>query len=290
MNAVFVPRRLDKYLREATALSVVEIRRAWAEGRVTVKNTTDESRASLDTLVFENDWVSLDGRHVTPRDEHHYLVFNKPRFVTSTARDPEGNLDLRPWLTQMPEGVFPVGRLDRETSGLLIFTNDGSFANAVLQPGHHTEKTYWLWLDEPLAEDDPRLHAFVTGVERPNEREVLRATSIAIHHRAEDYTELIVTLDEGKNRHIRKMCNLLRLRLHELHRKAIGSVQLGSLELGQWRHLTSTEVSQLWADNGGIEKVEAAKIAALTRLATEASRRHAPLPRLEAWLTTLEPR
>jgi 23S rRNA pseudouridine2605 synthase len=305
IRGVFIPRRLDKYLRESTSLSVVEIRRAWAEGRVRVRTenalcfTTSGSVGvsdtglgdgipPIDTLIFEDDEVTLDGTIVTPRENHHYLIFNKPRYVTTTAHDPDGDLDLRPWLAQMPEGVFPVGRLDRETTGLLIFTNDGSFANAILQPGHHTQKTYWLWLDEHLTDDDKRLAAFVEGVPRPFEGDALKATSVEIWNRTLDYTELHVTLEEGKNRQLRKMCNLLRLRLLELHRKKIGSLELGSLGLGQWRSLASKEVAQLWSDNGGIAKVDAAKIAALSQFADVARRRENPLLRLESWLTALK--
>jgi 23S rRNA pseudouridine2605 synthase len=305
IRGVFIPRRLDKYLRESTSLSVVEIRRAWAEGRVRVRRenashfaiagdfgTSDgdlgDGTTPLETLIFEEDVVTLDHQVVKPRENHDYLVFNKPRFVTTTARDPDGELDLRPWLAQMPEGVFPVGRLDRETSGLLIFTNDGSFANAILQPYHHTTKTYWLWIDEHLTDDDERLTAFVEGVPRPFEGDTLKATAVEIWNRTLDYTELHVTLDEGKNRHLRKMCNLLHLRLLELHRKKIGSLELGSLGIGQWRFLEPEEVAQLWSNNGGIAKVNAAKIAALSQFADVARRHEKPLERLESWLLALK--
>jgi 23S rRNA pseudouridine2605 synthase len=284
---VFVPRRLDKYLRDATALSVVEIRKACESGRVTV--ATVEAPASRlavpETLIFEADVVTLDGHVVTPRTEHHYLVLNKPRFITATARDPDGRTDLQPWLEQMPAGTFPVGRLDRETSGALLFTNDGDFANAILQPGHHTEKLYWLWLDEFMADDEPRLRAFVEGVPQANGLEPLRATSVTILHRTDDYTELHVTLDEGKNRHIRKMCHLLGLRLLELHRKAIGTFQLGPLAIGHWRHLETTEVERLWSSSGGTAKVESTKVIALTRMAQALRHAAHPNTRLEAWLS-----
>lgn len=275
-----MPRRLDKYLRDATALSVVEIRKACHEGRVCVGDV----RSVAEALIFEDDYVRLDGAHISPKMQHLYLLLNKPRFITATVRDPRGKTDLGPWLQQMPPGVFPVGRLDRETSGALLFSDDGDFANAILQPGRHTEKLYWLWLDEHLGDDDPRLTAFVDGVQLPTDSAPLRATAATVHHRTLDYTELHVTLDEGKNRHIRKMCNMMRLRLLELHRKAIGSIGLGALRTGQWRQLNASEVEELWSSCGGRARVTRTKMVALTQLAQSAREDSSPNERLEAWL------
>ena len=282
---MFIPRRLDKYLRDATALSVVEIRRACLAGRVTVlaPNAACPVASQPDLLIFEDDVVALDGAAVLPRTDHHYLVLNKPRSVTTTASDPRGKSDLTPWLRLMPDGVFPVGRLDRETSGALLFTDDGDFANAILQPGHHTEKLYCLWIEEPLADDDLRLKAFVAGVRTHRGATQLRAASATVHDRTEDHTELHVTLGEGKNRQIRKMCNALRLRLRQLHRAAIGSFRIDDLAPGQWRHLSAAEVAGLWSSAGGIERVTRNKIAALAKTQLEphdSARNH----RLESWL------
>ena len=285
-QAMFVPRRLDKYLRDSTALSLVEIRNACREGRVTVRTEgSGQPLAGLsDTLVFEGDVVVLDGTAVIPREVHNYLVFNKPRHVTSTASDPTHRADLRPWLQKMPEGVFPVGRLDRETSGALLFTDDGDFANAVLQPDHHTMKLYWLWLDESLPDDDPRLEALVRGVAHETSTELLQAVSAVVHHRTPHTTELHVTLDEGKNRQIRKMCHLLQLRLLQLHRKAIGTLHIEALALGEWRRLTGEEVAALWQSCGGVARISRTKVAALARMAEAAAQSGRALPRLETWL------
>ena len=284
--AVFVPRRLDKYLRDSTALSVVEIRCACAAGRVTVcaSGFSAETLAAADLLVFEDDVVRLDGNLVRPRAHHHYLVMNKPRFVTATASDPDGRADLSAWLRQMPEGVFPVGRLDRETSGALLFTDDGDFSNAILQPDHHTNKLYWLWLDEHLADDDPRLVSFVGGVQLNEDSELLRAVSATVLNREWDYTELHITLDEGKNRHIRKMCHLLGLRLLQLHRKAIGSLDIDGLAIGQWRVLSAPEVDRLWSSCGGVARVTHTKIAAMAQMASLARSADQLNARLERWL------
>ncbi len=184
----------------------------------------------------------------------------------------------------MPVGVFPVGRLDRETSGALLFTDDGDFSNAILQPEHHTYKLYWLWVDEHLIDDDRRLLSLVSGVRRDKGSELLRAVSATLQHRTLDYTELHVTLDEGKNRHIRKMCNLLGLRLLQLHRKAVGSLHIEHLAVGHWRALDTREVEQLWSSCGGIARVNRTKITALTQIARLAREAGKSNQRLEKWL------
>jgi 23S rRNA pseudouridine2605 synthase len=283
---VFVPRRLDKYLRDSTALSVPEIRDACLAHRVsvTMSNGTRTQTPEPEFLVFEDDSVTLDGKPVLPRRCHQYLILNKPRFVTTTAKDPEGKACLAPILAQLPGGVFAVGRLDRESSGALLFTDDGDFANAILQPDRHTSKRYWLWLDEELADDDPRLQAFRDGVVTAPHQEPLRVTHLEVQHRTGDYAELLVTLHEGKNRHLRKMCNVLGLRLLQLHRQAIGGLTLEGLAIGQWRHLTTTEVDTLWANSGGRKHATELKLAALTRLAQRARQSSASLERLERWL------
>jgi len=285
-----IPRRLDKYLRDSTSMSLVEIRDACSAGRVALTSAGWFCNAcASDALVFEGDVVLFDGQSIVPRDRHRYLILNKPRYVTSTTKDPTHRTDLSPWLRQMPPGVFAVGRLDRESSGALLFTDDGDFSNAILQPGHHTSKLYWLWLDEHLADDDPRLRALIDGDYLNNGHDVLRTVSASIHDRTLHTTELHVILDEGKNRHIRKICNLLGLRLLQLHRKAIGSLHIDALQVGQWRELTPQEVEQLWQSCGGTIRIRQTKIAALIQLARASAESGQSNNRLEAWLNEATP-
>lgn len=264
---MFIPRRLDKFLRDMTAFSVVTVRQAIAAGRVTIEipgeGILPTSMVQASTLIFESDQVRLDGHLLLETKQSHYLVFNKPIGVTSTVHDPDGRRDLSSWIATMPPGVFPVGRLDRMTSGMLLFTNDGDFANAILQPEHATLKLYWLWLDESLTEDDSRLVQMRQGLLLPHHDACLHATDVTILNATSDYTELLVTLDEGKNREIRKMCSWLRLKLIQLHRKAIGQVMLGELPLGSWRFLAPKEVQRLLYEAGGQQSIESRKIKAL---------------------------
>jgi len=281
---VFIPRRLAKYLGESTALTLVEAGEAWRRGRVTVVRAgTVGLRLPLDELVFEEDVVCLDGVAIVPRRQHAHAMLNKPRQVTSTARDPAGKADLSRWLYQMPSGVFPVGRLDRPTTGLLLFTTDGDLSNAVLRPDHHTRKVYWLWLNEPVADDDPRLRALMQGVEICGH--AARARDVTVKHRTADFTELWVTLEQGRNRQLRRMCRALNLRLQHLHRSAVGPLELGDLGPGDWRSLRPEEVEALWQCAGGRETVFARKVAALRRRAARARAALDPHYRLEAWLS-----
>jgi 23S rRNA pseudouridine2605 synthase len=278
------PRRLDKYLREATTLTLAQVKAAWAEGRVAVACAeSDVRRSELAELVFEEDTVLLDGAPVRLRTTHQHALLHKPSDVISTARDPEGRTDLSPWLREMPSGIFPVGRLDRATTGLLLFTTDSDLQQAVLRPDQHTHKTYWLWIDEPLAASDSRLARLTQGIVLDGRS--LRAQAVEWLKSSAEFTELLVTLTQGENRQIRKMCRAVGLRLLHLHRRTIGPLSLGDLPRGAWRLLAEHEVQELWATLGGPERQNREKTAALMIQARRARSSGAPLRRLEAWLS-----
>jgi 23S rRNA pseudouridine2605 synthase len=278
-----MPRRLDKFVRESAALSLAAIREAWLQGRIHVRSKTPASlggpELDLNQLIYEGDVVELDAERLVPRTQHFAALLNKPKGVTSTAKDPLGKPDLSPWLRGMPAGMFAVGRLDRETTGLLLFTTDGELADAVLQPRRHTDKVYWLWLNEELLPEDPRLAAMT----RPSP-EFDCAKHVSILHRSPDHVELLMTLDQGKHHQIRRLCRALDLRLMHLHRRSIGPIDIGDLALGNSRALTAAEVGALWAAVGGSERVRDAQFAALRRHACKWRADARPDPRLEAWL------
>jgi pseudouridine synthase len=190
-----------------------------------------------------------------------------------------GQSDLTPWLERMPAGAFAVGRLDRETTGLLLFTTDGELADAVLQPARHTDKKYWLWLNEELTPGDPRLRAMTE-----HSPDFDCAKHVELLHCTPDHTQLELTLDQGKHRQIRRLCRALQLRLLQLHRRSIGPITLDGLAPGDFCRLTQEEVTALWAAVGGHQRVRDAQIAALARHADQARQRARPDPRLDAWL------
>jgi 23S rRNA pseudouridine2605 synthase len=279
-----VPRRLRKRVAEGLSLSLVEVDACWNADRVRVITPEDNEprRLALEALVFDQDQVTVDGIAIGPAAAPFYALLNKPKFVTSTASDPRGKSDLSPYLKAMPPGCFAVGRLDRETTGLLLFTNDGDLATAVLRPDHSTTKSYWLWIDEPLADHDPRLLQLLTGV--IHDGQLLTAKAVFIRCRSEYATELELTLTHGKKRQIRHMCRALNLRLVHLHRFRIGPLTDADLALGHWRLLAEPEVESLWAAAGGRSALRQRKVEALTQHAAEARELGNPLTRLEHWL------
>jgi 23S rRNA pseudouridine2605 synthase len=279
----WIPRRLDKFVREASGLSLATIRHAWPAGRIAVRAATpDGSRPvlGLNHLIHERDAVELDGVQLITRNEHYTAKLNKPPAVTSTAKDPLGQSDLMPWLARMPAGTFPVGRLDRETTGLLLFTTDGELADAVLQPARHTDKKYWLWLNEELTPDDPRLRAMA----EPNPDFDCAKQVVLLHH-TPDHAQVELTLDQGKHHQIRRLCRALRLPLMHLHRCSIGPITLDGVGLGEFCPLEPADVTALWAAVGGRDRIREAQISALARHARKARDLGTPDGRLEAWLS-----
>jgi len=234
----------------------------------------------LNHLVYAEDTVELDGERLLTRTQHYVGKLNKPKGVTSTAKDPLGQCDLRPWLERMPAGAFAVGRLDRDTTGLLLFTTDGELADAVLQPRRHTDKKYWLWLNEEIIPGDPRLCAMTEPTKAFDCAKAARVLCTT-----PDYVELELTLDQGKHRQIRRLCRALDLHLLHLHRVSIGPITLEGLALGELAPLSEAELTALWAAVGGPERIRDAQIEALARHARTARERGVPDARLDAWLS-----
>lgn len=279
-----LPCRLRKRVAECLSLPLQVVEAHWAAERIrAITPESDEvRRLSLDALVFPEDQLLFDGAPIPDMPARSYALLNKPKHVTSTTRDPHGQADLAPYLQQMPAGCFPVGRLDRETSGLLLCTNDGDLAHAVLRPDHETTKTYWLWLDDVLDSSDPRLARMLAGV--PHHGQLLSAKRAHVVARTEYATELELILTQGKKRQIRHMCRALQLHLAHLHRSRIGPLSDAGLELGSWRLLTAAEVEALWAATGGRQRLRQRRVAALLRMARTARAAGTPMSRLEAWL------
>ena len=279
-----LPRRLHKRVAERLGIPLQDAGLLWETGRVRVITPeSDEPRSfPLETLVFEDDAVLLDGALLEAAPPLAYALLNKPKHVTSTTRDPRDKQNLAPYLHVMPRGCFPVGRLDRETTGILLCTNDGDLASAVLRPDHLTTKTYWLWLDDVVSDDDPRLTQFLGGV--PHNGQHLAAKSARILARSQHSTELELVLTQGRKRQIRLMCRILGLHLQHLHRSRIGPLTDAGLALGTWRSLTSAEVEDLWHAAGGRAEVRRRQLAALAHQATDLRTAGTPHVRLEHWL------
>ena len=220
--------RLQKYL----ALSGVASRRASekliAEGHVAVNG---QVITEMGVQVDENtDRITVDGTPVHLEEEKHYLAYNKPVGEVTTVSDPEGRATVMDKFRDYPVRLYPVGRLDYDSEGLLLLTNDGELMNNLLHPSKEVNKTYLAKVSNHVDEDAlRRLRAGVTIDDRLTSPANVRL----VRHEAFD-SIVLVTIHEGRYRQVL-----------QLKRVGFGSVQLGDLPRGQWRHLTDAEVKRL---------------------------------------------
>ncbi len=231
--------RLQKYFTDCGVLSRRAAEAEIAAGHVTVNGIP----ASLgDKLDPEADRVELRGRPVLPRSDkpHHYLMLNKPRGYVTTASDEKGRRTVTDLTRTVGCRVYPVGRLDMDSEGLLLLTDDGAFANKLTHPRHEIPKIYHVTLASCVQS------AQLQQLAEPMELDGYRLLPIGVRVLAPDRLEL--TLYEGRNRQIRRMCEAVGLRVKELRRVAIGEVLLGDLPLGKWRALTEDELSYLFPE------------------------------------------
>ena len=234
--------RLQKIISNAGVASRRAAEEMILAGRVVVNGTvvtTLGARADA-----EADTILVDGVPVE-RSRYTYVLVNKPRGVLSAASDDRGRVAVTE-LVPEHSGLHPVGRLDLESEGLVLLTNDGQLTNLLTHPRHETEKEYLVQIDGPLAARDAARMA--RGVE--SEGEMLRAASVrtvAAAASATDQHWLAIVLREGKKRQIRRMLAAMERRVLVLRRVRMGPIGLGDLKPGQWRLLTDAEVQRLYA-------------------------------------------
>lgn len=231
--------RLQKYL----ALSGVASRRASekliAEGHVTVNgHVVTEMSVQVDETA---DKITVDGKLIHLEEEKHYLAYYKPVGEVTTVSDPEGRATVMDKFRDYPVRLYPVGRLDFDSEGLLLLTNDGDMMNSLLHPSHEVNKTYLAKVSNRVEEESiRRLRA---GVQLDG-----RLTSPA-HVRVVRYeafdTVLLVTIHEGRYRQVRRMFEAVGHQVVQLKRVGFGPIQLGDLPRGTWRQLTPNEVRKL---------------------------------------------
>ncbi len=205
-------------------------------GRVTCNGQT----ASIgDTADPSMDEILLDGRPVLMQEEKIYLMLHKPRGVVTTMSDEQGRKTVADLVKDVGIRVYPVGRLDLDSEGLLLMTNDGNFANRVMHPSHEFSKCYETWVKGENIEDA------VTALGRPMwiDGYQIRSAAVRLLRRiSETEAKLSITIHEGRNRQVRKMCEAVGLRVTKLLRVSEGKLQLGELPSGKWRFLTKEEI------------------------------------------------
>jgi 23S rRNA pseudouridine2605 synthase len=185
--------------------------------------------------------IRVSGKRLPPVSDHVYLVLNKPRGVVSTMSDPEGRPTISDVVADRPERLFHVGRLDTDTSGLLLLTNDGNFAQRIAHPSYEVDKTYVAEVDGSFSKES--LQALLDGVTLDDGPvTVSRAKVIA---RAQDKSIVELVIHEGRNRIVRRLLDQLGHPVRQLTRTQLGPVKLGSLKSGELRDLTLDELGEL---------------------------------------------
>ena len=207
------------------------------EGRVTVNGHPAQIGQEINPA---RDILHVDGERVAPLSSRRvYIALHKPRGWVSTMSDELGRKCVADLVKDVGARVYPVGRLDRDSEGLLLMTNDGDFANLVTHPRSHISKTYRVTV-RPDANEEA-LIAMATGVTL-DDGDVTSPAQVMVLSREPGRAVLRITITEGKNRQIRRMCEAVGLEVARLRRVSVGPVRLGMLAPGSWRELTPTEV------------------------------------------------
>ena len=229
---------LERVLSKAGVGSRSEARAWIAAGRVQVNGTV--TRDPDQWIDMQRDRVRFDGKPLAAR-ERIYLLLYKPTGYLTTYKDPQGRPTVYDLIKDVGTFVSPVGRLDLDTSGLLLMTNDNQFAERVTNPDSHVPKTYLVKASMRLT--DEQLQQLRDGIELSD-----GPTRPALVTRVRDsakYTHFEVTLTEGRNRQVRRMVEALDATVLKLVRVRIGAIAIGTLQIGKWRPLTPTEVATL---------------------------------------------
>lgn len=227
--------RLQKFLAESGLTSRRKAEELIKQGRVKVNGTIT---AEMGVKVSSGDLVELDGEKVTPVNRKIYIALNKPSGYVTTVKDQFSRPSVIDLLQGLEERVYPVGRLDYNTSGLLLLTNDGDFAFALTHPGHEIKKVYEAEIMGTPSEQE--LSCFKMGL--IIEDYTTAPAGIKIIRRSAKTSIAEITIHEGRNRQVRKMCEAIGHPVLRLKRTAIGKITLGDLPEGKWRHLSEEEV------------------------------------------------
>ena len=229
--------RLQKILSARGIASRRKAEEMIEAGRVTVNGSIAVLGDTADLLTDE---ILVDGSPLPPQADFVYILLNKPRGYVTTLSDEKGRKNAAQLVADCGTRVYPVGRLDMDSEGLLLFTNDGDFANRLMHPKHEVEKTYDTWVVgyAPGAEARLKTPIVLDGYRiRPPKVTLLKADG--------DRAMLRITIHEGRNRQVRRMCQAAGLTVTRLRRISEGKLRLGDLPLGKWRYLTAEEVKRL---------------------------------------------
>ena len=193
-----------------------------------------------DSADPDTDEILVDGKPLPSKTEYVYILLHKPRGYVTTLSDEKGRPNAAQLVADCGVRVYPVGRLDMDSEGLLLFTNDGDFANALMHPKQEVKKTYDTWVTGYVPGAEVRLSRPITldgYTIRPPKVKLIRAEG--------KKAKFQITIHEGRNRQVRRMCEAAGMTVTRLKRVKEGNLSLGDLPLGKWRYLTSDEVAQM---------------------------------------------
>ena len=236
--------RLQKFFSENGIMSRRACEDELNAGHIAINGRVAKPGDKIDPT---QDTVTWNGAVIRPRKkEYTYIMLNKPRgYITSTS-DPEGRRCVTELLTGINSRVYPVGRLDRVSEGLLLLTDDGELTNRLTHPGHNIPKIYRVKVDGHPTEEQIKI------LSSPLEIDGYKIQPVRVEVTPEETdTVLHMYLYEGRNRQIRKMCEIAGITIRRLSRVAIGKLKLGGLAVGKWRHLEKEEVEYLYKNTKG---------------------------------------
>ena len=188
----------------------------------------------------ETDRITVDGKPLPALQEYVYLLLNKPKGYVTTLSDERGRANAAQLVADCGKRVYPVGRLDMDSEGLLLFTNDGAFANQMMHPSHEIRKSYDVWVSHYQVGAELELLKPITL-----DGYTIRTPEVSLYGFQGDKALLRVVIHEGRNRQVRRMCQAAGMVVTRLRRVAEGGLELGDLPLGKWRYLTKQEIAAL---------------------------------------------
>ena len=229
--------RLQKILASRGIASRRKAEEMITQGRVTCNGQTAHLGDSADPDIDE---ILLDGKPLPSKAGSVYIMLNKPRGFVTTLSDEKGRRNVAELVADCGTRVYPIGRLDMDSEGLLLFTNDGNFADHLMHPKHEIEKTYEVWVSgyRPGGEELLRRPITLDGY-------TIRPPKVSLRSVKGDRGVMLVTIHEGRNRQVRRMCQAAGMHVTRLCRIREGNLSLGDLPKGKWRYLTSEEVAAL---------------------------------------------
>lgn len=233
-----VTMRLQKYLSECGVASRRKSEELISAGKVKVNGRLAQIGDKIDPV---RDTVTVFGKRVQRVNQLIYILLHKPRGYVTTLSDERGRKCVVDLLKDVDQRVYPIGRLDKDSEGLLLLTNDGEFANLMMHPSHHIPKHYRVTIRPSIT--DEQIAQMTEGMMIDGRRTA--PAKVRILEKQENRVVLEIILYEGRNRQIRKMCEQLELDVARLKRTAMGPVRLGMLPQGQWRELSAEEVEKL---------------------------------------------